>query len=120
MAEIPVQADEPYWIEVSFWAKSDVNSMAYPYIDVYFLNEKGEILRAVSVAPTLSTDICDRWGRASENYEIGPSIKKIRISCSDDSRVNFDELVVRHTAYSAYYDILSPEKFCVNNYIIGK
>ena len=120
MAEIPVQADEPYWIEVSFWAKSDVNSMAYPYIDVYFLNEKDEILRAVSVAPTLSTDICDRWVRASENYEIGPSIKKIRISCSDDSRVNFDELVVRHTAYSAYYDILSPEKFCVNNYIIGK
>ena len=120
MAEIPVETVEPFWAEISFWAKSGITSMAYPYIDVYFLNEKSEILRAVSVAPTLSSDVSDGWVRASENYEILPAVKRIRIVCSSDSPVNFDELVVRHTAYSAYYDIISSEKFSVNNYIIGK
>lgn len=120
MAEIPVETNEPIWIEISFWAKSGITSMAYPYIDVYFLDEKDKILQAASIAPTLSTDIMNGWVRAAENYEILPSVKKIRISCSDDSPVNFDELLVRHTAYNAYYDVISPEKFMVNNYIIGK
>ena len=119
MADIPVQTAESIWIEVSFWAKSEITTMAYPYIDIHFLDEQGNILQAASVAPTLTTDVMNGWVRASENYEIRPNVKKIRISCSADSPVNFDELVVRHTAYSAYYEVKSPENFIVNNFVIG-
>ncbi len=120
MADIPVSIDAPIWIEASFWAKSTIATMAFPYIELEFLDEHKNRLQLVSVAPTRSTDVMAGWVRASENFELQPVVRSIRISCSDDSPVNFDELVVRHTAYSAYYEMADTTRFIVNNFIIGK
>ena len=120
MAEIPVNIEDTIWIEVSFWAKSTTKTMAYPYIEIDFLNDYGEIIKIGSVAPTLTTDVLRSWVRAAEDFELPPSIKKIRITCSDDSEVNFDELLVRHTAYNVYYDMTDSSHFIVNNFPIGE
>jgi len=120
MAEIPVEPHDTIWIEISFWAKSDINSMAYPYIDLGYYDQNGKLLRESSVAPTQSTDVMDGWVRASENLELLPDVYLIKVRCSDDSPVNFDELVIRHTAFNAYYDVVSDKNFVVNNFRIGK
>lgn len=120
MAEIPVEPHDTIWIEISFWAKSDINSMAYPYINLGYYDANGTLLRESSVAPTQSTDVMSGWVRASENLELLPDVRLIKVRCSDDSPVNFDELVIRHTAFHAYYDVVSDKNFMVNNFRIGK
>lgn len=119
IANIPIETKEPIWIEISFWAKSDISTVAYPYIDVDFIGSDGQIIKIGSIAPTLSTDVVNGWVRATENFEITPDIRALRLSCSADSPVNFDELLVRHTAYNVYYAVVSPKKFIVNNFLIG-
>lgn len=120
MAEVPIEAHDTLWVEVSFWAKSDIYSMAYPYINLSYYNSEGSLLRESSVAPTQTTDVMKGWVRASENVELTPDVRLIKISCSNDSPVIFDDLVIRHTAYNAYYDVTSDNNFMVNNFRIGK
>jgi len=60
------------------------------------------------------------WVRASENFEVVPAVKQIRVVTSDNSKAWYDELLVRHTAFNAYYDVVSDKIFMVNNFSIGK
>ena len=120
VGDIPVSTDLPIWIEVSYWAQNDISEVAYPYVSVLFYDGNGNLLREHSVTPTLSTDVMNGWIRASENFEVTPDVKQLKLFTSDNGQAWFDELLVRHTAFNAYYDVASDKNFMVNNFSIAK
>ncbi len=120
LANIPVSTAEPIWIEASCWITNSIKDVAYPYLTLYFLGQNGELIAEHSITPTLSTDVMSGWVRASENFEVVPAVKQIRVVTSDNSKAWYDELLIRHTAFNAYYDVVSDKIFMVNNFSIGK
>ncbi|MFN0276644.1 MAG: hypothetical protein ACKVPJ_12935 [Chitinophagales bacterium] len=120
VAEIPVQISEVIWIEVSVWAKTYAETTAYPYMKVKFIDAKNKIIKETSVNPKFSTDVINAWVRAAENFDVPPECKKIILEASNDKMINFDNLLVRHTAYDVIYAVVNDSTFTFNNYPIGK
>jgi hypothetical protein len=119
ISDIQVNIQDTIWIEISYWAKSYIETPAYPSIDVCFLDGQDNILKSSAVAAKTSTDIIGDWVRASENYELTPSCKKIRLSTTESEYINFDELVVRHTAFEIFHNVENDSTFSFNNYPVG-
>ena len=114
--DIPVNVPDTIWIEVSFWAKSYKEISSYPYIKIEFLGADSSIIREYSVNAKLSSDIIGDWVRASDNFEIIPAMKTIRLVSGVSSMMNIDNLLVRHTAFDVYYGFEDDGSFWFDNY----
>ncbi len=119
IAEINVNTSVPIWIEISFWIKSYQTTTAFMPIKIDFLAEQDGFIHEYTISAKNSTDIIGEWVRGSENYEVNRDVKKIRIFCTGASKVNLDELVVRHTAFDVFYDVKNDSTFIYNNYPVG-
>ncbi len=120
IADIPVHISAPIWIETSIWAKNAPSDMAYPYLLLEFFDDKGNKLFESSVAPTQSVDVMNGWVRASTDLELKPEVRQMKVFTSNDSRAVFDELMVRHTGWNAYTEVVSADSFVINNIPVGK
>jgi hypothetical protein len=119
IAEIPVQTDHTIWVELSYWAKTYHTTTGYPTLKIDLLGENNQLRNEFSVSAKLSTDIIGDWCRGSDNFEIVPDVKKLRIFIAEASHINIDELVLRHTAFDMFYDVKGDSGFIYNNYPVG-
>ena len=60
------------------------------------------------------------WVRASTDLELKPEVRQMKVFTSNDSRAVFDELMVRHTGWNAYTEVVSADSFVINNIPVGK
>jgi hypothetical protein len=120
LAEIPVNISSLIWIEISYWAKTYVETTAYPNIKLKFLDAQGSIIKEAGVNPKYSADVKGDWVRAAGNFDVPVHCKKLVLQVSKDKLVNFDNLLVRHTAYDVIYDVSGDSSFQFNNYPIRK
>jgi hypothetical protein len=120
MADIPVEVQETIWIEISFWQKAYQQTTAFPSLQVSFYDNNAKLLKSGSVNPKFSSDIIGDWVRGSENFDVPPACKRITLQTNTDKMIHIDNLVVRHTAYDIFYDVLNPAQFTFNNYPVGK
>ncbi len=119
IAEVPVQTDHTIWVELSYWAKTYHTTTGYPTLKMDLIGENEQFRNEFSVSAKLSTDIIGSWCRGSDNFEIVPEVKKIRIFIAEASGINIDELVLRHTAFDMFYDVQGDSSFIYNNYPVG-
>lgn len=120
IAEIPVSVEQPIWVEASVWAWSDPESITFPYMLVILQNEQGAEIGRTAIEPKGSVDILQDWVRASTDFEVGPAVRKIVVMGGDKSAGSFDELMVRHSGWNTYHDIVSADSFIINNIPVGK
>lgn len=120
VADFAVSISDTIWLEASCWATNDISEVAYPYLAIYYYDEAGNMVKELGISPTQTCDVMGNWVRASDNFEIYPSIKRIKVVSTDNSQAWFDELLIRHSAYNAYYQVVSDSNFVVNNFKIGK
>lgn len=118
IADVPVDIRDSIWVELSFWARSGIQTTAYPYVKAELRDAGGGLIRRESVTPKLSTDILGNWVRASGTFILPPSCRTLHLSTNKD-RIDFDELMIRHTAADIYYDVRSGSSFMVDNYPVG-
>ncbi|MBC8048413.1 MAG: hypothetical protein H7Y00_16555 [Fimbriimonadaceae bacterium] len=120
IAEIPVNISDTIWVEISFWAKTYIETTAYPYLQVCLLDENGKIIKKTGADPKLSADIVHDWVKGAESFDIPPMCKKLVIEIKDAKMINIDNVLLRHTAYDVFYGVESDGSFLFNNYPIGK
>ncbi len=120
VAEFDVTVPAPIWMEASVWCTTDPEEVAYPNLTMYLLDASGNTLGEYSINPTESTEVLGRWVRASIDLEVQPATTRIRVLSKHATPGTFDELMIRHTGWNAYRDIVSADSFVINNIPVGK
>lgn len=120
IAEVPVSVDQPIWVEASAWAMNDPASVTFPNLLVLLLDAQGVEISRTAIVPKESVDILQGWVRASTDFEVVPAVRKIKVISDDKSPGSFDELMIRHSGWNTYHDIISADSFIINNIPVGK
>lgn len=120
IAKIPVKIAQTIWVEISFWANTYPETAAYPYLKYDCFDAENNSISSGEVNPKLSSNIKDTWVRASMDFELKPECVRLELKTSKSKQLNFDNLLVRHTAYDIIYDVKNDSSFMFNNYPVGK
>lgn len=119
VAEIPVQVQDTIWAELSCWVKAYTETTAFPTLNADLLDANGERLHQYAANAKFSSDVQGHWVRASENFPIPPACVRIRLETNDSRLINMDNILLRHTAFDAFYGLNDDGSFRFNNYPIG-